>query len=203
MTHPHKLGRDQGIAKLGELISDVEVAMLTTVMSDGSLRSRPMANQQIAFDGNLWFFTDQHSHKILEIQQNPHVNVSYVDHGRGHYVSVCGTASVVQDETRARLLWHPIHKSWLNMEFGDPNLILIRVHCHQAEYWDAPANRMVELFARIKAAATGVPYEPGRAEDVDLELESPKPKGEDLPKSEGSNIVRATRSPGGRTPSQS
>jgi general stress protein 26 len=31
--------------------------MLTTVDSEGHLHSRPMAVQEMAFDGDLWFFT--------------------------------------------------------------------------------------------------------------------------------------------------
>jgi general stress protein 26 len=33
--------------KLAELIKDIKIAMLTTVADDGSLRSRPMATQNI------------------------------------------------------------------------------------------------------------------------------------------------------------
>ena len=43
------------IKKLGELIKDIRIAMLTTVDEDGSLRSRPMATQDAEFDGVLWF----------------------------------------------------------------------------------------------------------------------------------------------------
>lgn len=48
--------RNEHIKKLGELITDIKFAMLTTVEQDGSLRSRPMATQQVEFDGDLWFF---------------------------------------------------------------------------------------------------------------------------------------------------
>jgi len=39
------------------------VAMLTTVASDGSLRSRPMVTPDADFDGELWFFTRYNSPK--------------------------------------------------------------------------------------------------------------------------------------------
>jgi hypothetical protein len=41
------------VEKLAELIKDIEYAMLTTAMPDGSLRSRPMATQKAPFDGTL------------------------------------------------------------------------------------------------------------------------------------------------------
>ncbi len=49
------------MAKIDELITNINIAMLTTVDdTDGALRSRPMAYQhpKEAFDGTLYFFTD-------------------------------------------------------------------------------------------------------------------------------------------------
>lgn len=60
--------RNEHIKKLGELTKDIKFAMLTTVEPDGSLRSRPMATQQVEFDGDLWFFTGASSHKVHEIK---------------------------------------------------------------------------------------------------------------------------------------
>ena len=49
----HQPDRAAAIKKLGELIEDIKIAMLTTVEEDGSLRSRPMGTQQVEFDGEL------------------------------------------------------------------------------------------------------------------------------------------------------
>jgi general stress protein 26 len=45
------------VRQLGDLIEDIRIAMLSTINADGSLHSRPMAPTQVAFDGDLWFFT--------------------------------------------------------------------------------------------------------------------------------------------------
>src|SRR5919205_372923 len=42
---------DENIRKLGELIQDIRIAMLTTVDDDGTLRSRPMGTLKTPFDG--------------------------------------------------------------------------------------------------------------------------------------------------------
>ncbi|MEN5392233.1 pyridoxamine 5'-phosphate oxidase family protein, partial [[Pseudomonas] hibiscicola] len=47
--------RAEHVNQLAELIKDVEVAMFTTTGVDGRLYSRPLATQQVAFDGDLWF----------------------------------------------------------------------------------------------------------------------------------------------------
>ena len=38
--------REEAVKRIGELIKDIRIAMLTTVASDGSLHSRPMATQK-------------------------------------------------------------------------------------------------------------------------------------------------------------
>ena len=68
---------NESIEKLRELIRDIKFAMFTTVDLDGSLYSRPMACQEVEFDGDLWFFSKRSSGKIRSIEADKHVNVSY------------------------------------------------------------------------------------------------------------------------------
>src|SRR5829696_3742096 len=88
------------IKKLSKLIKRIRFAMLTTACPDGSLRSRPMATQRREFDGELWFFTDDHSAKVHEIHDDAHVNVSYCDPDSNTYVSVSGRASLVKNRAK-------------------------------------------------------------------------------------------------------
>jgi Pyridoxamine 5'-phosphate oxidase like len=43
------------IRKIGDLIREIRICMLATVDEDGYPHSRPMAAQQVEFDGDLWF----------------------------------------------------------------------------------------------------------------------------------------------------
>src|SRR4051812_1851985 len=92
--------RSDAVKKLGELIKDIKVAMLTTAEEDGSLRSRPMATQSKEFDGNLWFFTREHSGKVDEVQRERQVNVSYAAPSDNRYVSVSGPGRIVTDRAK-------------------------------------------------------------------------------------------------------
>ena len=57
------------ISKLVDKIKDIRIAMMTTVESDGTLHSRPMFTHEPQADGTLWFFTEQDSQKINEVQK--------------------------------------------------------------------------------------------------------------------------------------
>ncbi len=47
------MNRQAQIAKLAELMKNSRFAMLTTIEPDGTPRFRPMATQQVEFDGDL------------------------------------------------------------------------------------------------------------------------------------------------------
>jgi general stress protein 26 len=147
--------REQMVAKVAELIKDINIAMMTTEAEDGLLHSRPMATQKTEFDGTLWFFTGLSTGKISEIDWNPEVNLSYSDGGANKYVSVSGTAEIVDDRAKKEELWSDIYKAWFPQGLDDPDLCLLRVDVTFAEYWDVPSGKMVQVFGFLKAIATG------------------------------------------------
>ena len=160
--------RDAAVQKLGEMIKDIEVAMLTTVDADGTLRSRPMVTQKTDFDGNLWFFTRADSAKVYEVRRAERVNLSYAAPKQQRYVSVSGTARLVRDRQKAEELWHPFLKAWFPGGLDDPDLALLKVTVERAEYWDSPSSTVVHLVGFVKALATGQVYKPGENQKVDL-----------------------------------
>ena len=61
------------------LVKDARIGMLTTMTVDGRHVSRPMAVQDVEFDGDLWFFTYSDSDLVEQVRANPQVNVSFSD----------------------------------------------------------------------------------------------------------------------------
>ena len=157
-----------GISKLGEMIKDIKVAMLTTMEPDGTLRSRPMMVQEVEFDGDLWFFTAASSPKVQEAQQANRVNVSFAAPDDQRYVSLSGQASLVRDRRKIEELWNPLFKAWFPDGVDDPDLALLKVSVNQAEYWDSPSGKMVAIAGFVKALATGERMEGGENQKLDL-----------------------------------
>src|SRR3712207_5077909 len=92
---------EQQRAKVRELVRDARICMLTTMTPDGRHVSRPMALQDVEFDGDLWFFAYGDSDKARQIAANPQVNVSFSDSRQNAWVSVSGSAERVDDRTKA------------------------------------------------------------------------------------------------------
>jgi general stress protein 26 len=153
------------VSKIRELVDGIEIAMLTTVDDAGSLRSRPMAAQEMADDGTLWFFTGKSAPKVHEAQEYP-VNVAFSDAKANTYVSVSGTARLVTDSAKIHELWKPQLRAWFPDGVDDPDIALLSVKPTAAEYWDAPARSLVHLFGLAKALVTRQPADPGEHEKV-------------------------------------
>lgn len=163
--------RNDSIRKLGELIKDSKFAMFTTVHEDGTLRSRPMATQQVEFDGDLWFFTGLDTAKVHELETYRQVNISYSNPDNNSYVSVSGVAEVVDDMEKMKELWNPFYKAWFPQGLDDPGICLLKVHVTGAEYWDTPDSKVVQLVGFAKAIVTGKRYEPSEHKKVRLDDE--------------------------------
>jgi general stress protein 26 len=141
--------------------------MLTTI-DGGQLRSRPMSTQQFEFDGELWFFTSDNTHKIEEIAKDNRVCAAYSNPDDNVYLSISGRAEMVKDRAKIEELWSPVLKAWFPEGLEDPNLCLLKIPVESAEYWDAPSSKLVQLFGMVKAIATGQEADYGENKRINL-----------------------------------
>ena len=155
------------IEQLGSLIAKARIGIITTVNGDGHLVSRPMAVKEREFDGDLWFFTEDPSHKTAEVRANPQVNVA-LESGRG-WVSLAGEASVVKDAAKIDELWDTGAEAWFTEGRDDPKVALLKVTAHSAEYWATDDPKPLVLLKYAKAAVTGGRPDVGEARTVDLD----------------------------------
>ncbi len=145
----------EDFSKLKNKIDQVKVGMLTTMDGSNYLFSRPMTSQQLDEEGYLWFFSSDHSAVAQQLAQHTHVNVAFSDPGKSLYLSVSGHASVSGDRQKIEQLWNPLVAAWFPKGKDDPEVALIKVHVHAAEYWDSDSSKMMQLFSMIKAAIVG------------------------------------------------
>lgn len=121
-----------------KLLRRFDHAMLVT-LRDGEMRSRPMAVAEATASGHLWFMSNAESAKQEEIGEHPDVNVS-MQEGRT-FLSISGGARVVRDSHKAEELWRESQRMWFPDGPTDPNLVLIEIVPHYAEYWDGSGTK--------------------------------------------------------------
>ena len=143
--------------KLWELIKDTRFGMLTHRHSDGQLHSQPLTTQNKKVDeqSTLYFFVPKSGDIARHVASDPSVNVAYANTDDDSYVSVTGSASLLEDQAKKEELFNPMAKAWFPGGATDPNLALLAVRILDAEYWDVDDSKMVQLFKMAKAALTG------------------------------------------------
>ena len=155
------------LEKLSGMIKHIQTAMLTS--EDGPhLRARPMVAAQKDFTGELFFYTHASAHKVREVGAHERVGVSYADSHHQMYVSLSGTAHVVNDKAEIAEHWSEPMRTWFPKGIEDPDIAILKVSVDQAEYWDAPSSTMVHLFGYVKAVVTGESPKPGENEKVEI-----------------------------------
>ena len=152
------------IEELYQLIDGIEVAMFTTRRPDGMLVSRPMQVQghDPAIGADLWFVTDIETHKLDELQSDPHVNVSFYRDRTREWVSVSGRAHVIRDRAKIRELYKLDWRAWFESEGGerdggpdDPRITLIAVEADTVIYMTNNTPAPVVLFEVARGIITG------------------------------------------------
>jgi general stress protein 26 len=145
-----------------DLVRDLDVAMLTTRRADGLLVSRPMANQARSDGADLWFVTSRESPKLVEIGDDPNVNLAYYKDRTREWISVAGTARIVDDRAKIRELYRPDWRAWFG-DAGDerdgtpddPRMVLIAVDIRLAHFLEVNKPQVVVLFELAKGMITG------------------------------------------------
>ena len=150
------------LEKLYSAIESIDTAMMVTRRVNGHLRARAMANQKRAGGADLWFVTREASAKLVDIEHDPHINLSYYRDSNREWVSVSGVAQISRDRNKVRELYQPDWKIWFATEgdplhgtADDPRMVLIGVTVHAAEFLEVNKPRPVLLFEIVKGFITG------------------------------------------------
>ncbi len=154
----------QDFQKLEKILEKIKIGMLTTISQETELHSRPMYSQKFdSENATLWFFSANNSGKVVDIEKNHHVHVSFADPSDSSFLSICGQGEIVDDMAKKKELWSDALLAWFPDGLKDPNLTLISIKIHTAEYWDS-ASKLVKLFGYTKAILTGEKYNVDRSE---------------------------------------
>jgi general stress protein 26 len=147
---------------LYEMIDELDTAMLTTRRSDGHLVSRAMANQKHAPGADLWFVTRDTSGKLVDLANDPHINLAYYKDRTREWISVAGLARISRDRETIAQIFAEDWKMWFGDEGDprhgtpdDPRIVLIGVDVHSAVFLEVNQPMPIVLYEIAKGWITG------------------------------------------------
>jgi len=164
----HELSGKEGIEKIAAMMKGIRICMMSTIDESGYAISRPMATQDVEFDGTVWFLTRSTSGKVENIAQNQHVTLDYADPGDSKYVTLRGRATVGRDQKKIDEMWNPMYKAWFPDGKEDPEIAVLRVDVSEGEYWEANSSKIIMGIKYVAAAMTGGKVPVGEAGHLDV-----------------------------------
>ena len=129
--------------KVVEMLEEFETAMMITHAPSGPLDCRPMqvAKSEVRDGGFIWFITSAESRKVVEIAHDATTLLLFQQDDR--YLGVWGRSKISEDRDRIEELWREPFRVWFPEGPADPNIRLVAVIPHSAEFWDnAGANKL-------------------------------------------------------------
>ncbi len=133
------------IITLRKLVPEHRVAMLTTNAPSGELHSRPTKTQEIDDEGRFWFIVSSEANWVAGLSADEPVNLGYTDDEDRTWVSVAGTARLLEDKARVDRYRDRGDTSRID----DANVRLLQITPTTIEYWDAPSGRLQAIAMKV------------------------------------------------------
>ena len=121
---------------LADQMATMDIAILSTVTSDGSIAGRPMSNNsEVKYDGTSYYFTMGDTRTVSDVQANPNVGLGFQG-SDGFYLAVEGKAELIRDKAAFKEHWSPDIDKWFADGIDTAGLTLVKVVADRAHYWD-------------------------------------------------------------------
>ncbi len=135
------------LPELSDKMKHIDLCVMTTKAADGSLAGRPMSNNgDVAYDGTSYFFTEDGTHTVGEIEKDANVGLAFQGSQKlfmsnKFYVFVEGKATLVKDKAVFQAHWTPELDKWFDKGIDTPGITMIQVKATRIKYWDGLKSR--------------------------------------------------------------
>lgn len=165
------MNKQENIDKIQEVVKDIKYTMMTTRTSEGHLHSCPMNTTETSIGAReVWFIGDKTSDTVANIKANPELNLAYTSKNDQDYLSITGRAELVEDKDKLDELWEATYNAYFEHGKEDPDVQLIKVVPHGAEYW-ANGNAVTNVFKITAAAVTDTAIDKSLGENFSVTLD--------------------------------
>ena len=98
-------------------------------------------NGDVEYEGDSFFFTDEHTAKVDDIKADAHVTLSFTGQkgllGKPPiFIAVEGMAELIRDKAAFEEHWTKDLDRWFAEGIDTPGLLMIKARASQIRYWD-------------------------------------------------------------------
>ncbi len=154
--HIKTLEGTDAVKKLKDLATSAENCFFCTNIKTGlPLSVRPMSVLEVDESGNLWFMSQNDSHKNAEIEADPFTHLFFQENKNSGFLNIYGISEIVTDQEKINELWNPLLKVWFQEGKDDPKISLIKVEPTNVYYWDTKHGEAVAFIKMAASIITG------------------------------------------------
>ncbi|KAL9642607.1 hypothetical protein ABK040_009687 [Willaertia magna] len=154
------IGYENPIERTIQLIEQIKICMFTTYDLNYNSYSRPMFLLKTIFHNEndkennkqleLYFLTNKNSKKLIQLQQQTKVNISFNNHLQFEFISLNGITFIefVNEnnfEFIEKQLWNEQCKYFFPKGVNDENICLLKIIVKDIRYWDKKQNCNVDV----------------------------------------------------------
>jgi general stress protein 26 len=125
-TDSHNIPREKMLSTAREIMNASHYCALITLDESGRADARTMDAFPPEEDMTVWFGTNPRTRKVREIGRNPHVTLYYFDPKGLAYVTLLGTARLVNDPKEKKTRWKDAWKEFYPNRDTDYMLIEVK-----------------------------------------------------------------------------
>ena len=148
------MNKQENIDKIQDVVKEIKYTMMTTRTSEDHLHSCPMNTTETSIGAReIWFIGHTPSETVDNIKKNSEINLAYATQDGKKYLSIAGKAELIEDKAKLEELWSVIYNAYFEQGIDDPQVQLIKVVPHGAEYWEN-GNTLTSALKITAAAVT-------------------------------------------------
>ena len=158
------LGQKEAEARLWKAVGDQHVGMLGVVGGEPR-HFQPMTPFTDKDSRSIWFFTRGDTELVGQAGEGKAMFIIQAAH-----LQACIGGELVQDHDRARIdqYWNAVVAAWYPGGKDDPQLVLLRLDCDDAQMWVSDAGPIRFAFEIARANLTGRMPQVGDKASLDL-----------------------------------
>ena len=119
------------------LIGDLTFCVAATHGEDGDISARIIQPLPLDEDWTVNTITNRRCRKVREVERSGRMTLLYEHDQDKSYVSLIGSAQIVEDRELKRAIWKPGHNRWNPHGPDDPDTVFLRLLTDRIELWSA------------------------------------------------------------------
>lgn len=140
-----EMGKEDAVKESLNLVERSEIAILTTLDSEGYPNTRAMIRMENDGLKTVWFSTNTSSRKIQHLTVNTKACVYFVDFEKWMGLMLVGDVEILRDAESRKRLWREGYEKYYPEGVDDPDYSVLRFTAHRGRYYHALTHADIKL----------------------------------------------------------